>query len=286
MKQARVFQRVLVATMFSVSSLMLLGACTLEPALPATDEAVQALSQATAIHAVYHKSPSGTYTASRLLADWPEAWVGQGIDQGRVSVVQDDNWRLRLKYEANTFGPAGGTQWKYRFPERDQAQVQYLLKFASDFDFVKGGKLPGLCGAACNTGGKRPTGDDGWSARFMWRTSGRAVAYVYHAGQSGTYGDNAQLKWPDGKDVYFDRDQWYTIRERVTMNTPGVANGRLEVWLNNSKVLDRGDFLWRNNSSIKVNAFYVSTFFGGSGPEWAPKKDEYIWLDNFIITAP
>jgi hypothetical protein len=278
--------RVLVAMTLTVSSLMMLGACNSELGSQATDESAQARTQATNIHAVYHKAPAETYSASRLLADWPKAWVGQGIDEGRVSVIHEENWRLRIKYDANVFGPGGGAQWKYRFAERDQAQVEYRLKFASDFDFVLGGKLPGLCGAACNTGGKRPTGDDGWSARFMWIASGRAVAYVYHAAQRGTYGDSIQLKWPDGTDVYFDRNQWYTIQERVTMNTPGIANGRLEVWLNGSKVLDRSDFLWRNTSSIKVNAFYISTFFGGSGSEWAPKKDEYLWLDNFIITAP
>ena len=50
-------------------------------------------------------------------------------------------------------------------------------------DFVKGGKLPGLFGGEGNTGGGIPTGMDGFSARMMWRGSGRVVQYVYYPDQ-------------------------------------------------------------------------------------------------------
>lgn len=43
------------------------------------------------------------------------------------------------------------------------------MKFGKGFDWVRGGKLPGLCGADCITGCKDVTGLDGWSARQMWR---------------------------------------------------------------------------------------------------------------------
>ena len=43
------------------------------------------------------------------------------------------------------------------------------MKFGPDFDWVRGGKLPGLCGAGCMTGCKEVTGLDGFSSRHMWR---------------------------------------------------------------------------------------------------------------------
>jgi hypothetical protein len=51
-------------------------------------------------------------------------------------------------------------------------QIRALLcrmKFGPNFDWVRGGKLPGLCGAECQTGCKEVTGLDGFSSRHMWR---------------------------------------------------------------------------------------------------------------------
>lgn len=50
--------------------------------------------------------------------------------------------------------------------------VSYELAFDADFDWVKGGKLPGIRGGpsleGCS-GGKEPTGTDCFSTRLMWR---------------------------------------------------------------------------------------------------------------------
>ena len=43
------------------------------------------------------------------------------------------------------------------------------MKFGPEFDWVRGGKLPGLCGAECLTGCKEVSGLDGFSSRHMWR---------------------------------------------------------------------------------------------------------------------
>ena len=65
----------------------------------------------------------------------------------------------------------------------DDLYCSYYVRFAPGFDYVKGGELPGLAGGAANTGGNKPTGRDGWSARMMWRTGGEVVQYVYHVDQ-------------------------------------------------------------------------------------------------------
>jgi hypothetical protein len=43
------------------------------------------------------------------------------------------------------------------------------MRFGPNFEWVRGGKLPGLCGAECLTGCKEVSGLDGFSARHMWR---------------------------------------------------------------------------------------------------------------------
>jgi len=42
---------------------------------------------------------------------------------------------------------------------------------------------------------------------------------------------------------------------------------------------------WRDVDSFSIDCFYFSTFFGGSGTEWAPIKTEYIDFDEFIIST-
>lgn len=53
--------------------------------------------------------------------------------------------------------------------------LSYELAFDAGFDWVKGGKLPGLRGGpnpdGCS-GGNEPNGTDCFSTRLMWRQNG------------------------------------------------------------------------------------------------------------------
>ena len=73
--------------------------------------------------------------------------------------------------------------------------MSYDVQFEEGFDFVKGGKLPGLFGGEGNTGGGIPTGMDGFSARMMWRGNGRVVQYVYYPDQPEHFGHD--MPWTD-----------------------------------------------------------------------------------------
>jgi hypothetical protein len=46
--------------------------------------------------------------------------------------------------------------------------VTCRVMFPTSFDWVKGGKLPGLCTGKCPTGCANPTPSDGFSCRIMW----------------------------------------------------------------------------------------------------------------------
>ena len=94
----------------------------------------------------------------------------------------------------------------------DSACVSYDVRFSPGFEVSAGGKLPGLLGVAPGVSPATPTGggstDHGWSGRMMWlgpslsrlvRDSGQpdlAVTYLYHPGQTGTFGDD--ISWVAG----------------------------------------------------------------------------------------
>lgn len=57
----------------------------------------------------------------------------------------------------------------------ESMMVSYEVAFDKGFEWVKGGKLPGLRGGSPNgcSGGNQADGTSCFSTRMMWRTSGQ-----------------------------------------------------------------------------------------------------------------
>jgi hypothetical protein len=210
----------------------------------------------------------GPYTKERWKADWPGCEFEGGIKEGRVMVTEGQ--RLRVNFALGQIGPeAGGAGWRMPFGKHETAEMSYTLRFSKDFDFVKGGKLPGLCGGPENVSGGRPAnGQNGFSARLMWRRDGRGEAYVYHKNQKGDYGDS--FAFPT--DFRFPTDTPVKVRLAVRMNVPGKRDGALRVWIDEKLLVVRSDMEWRSVDSFGVDGLYFETFHGGGDKSWAPTK--------------
>ncbi|KAG6883502.1 hypothetical protein C0993_005802 [Termitomyces sp. T159_Od127] len=91
---------------------------------------------------------------------------------------------LQLLYPAGSINPArrpiGGAQF-YAAPldltRARNVSLGYSAFFPADFDWVRGGKMPGLYGgrAGCSGGSAAL---DCWSTRLMWRSEGRGELYL------------------------------------------------------------------------------------------------------------
>jgi hypothetical protein len=242
----------------------------------------------------FERDPLGAYTSDRLLADWGALSGGsEGLKEGRARIVATDHGRsLRILYPRGSVGPSeGGAQFLVKLlGEHDDLYCSYRVRFASGFDFVRGGKLPGLVGGSHPTGGHPK--DDGFSARLMWRTGGAAVQYVYYPGQTSTYGvdlpyvsSGSQLFGDvSGSVARFQPGEWHHVVHRVVMNTPGQANGVLEAWFDGKLALDIRDRVWRLDATIHIDALYFSTFFGGNEPSWGATQDETVDFDDFVVS--
>lgn len=249
----------------------------------------------------FEDDPVGTYSVSNLNADWNSPNGETGVAEGRVAITNDvdayGGKSLVVTYpegESNN----GKSQWKLDLDQGyEELYLSYRIRFDDNFDFVRGGKLPGLCGAACNSGGDQPTGTDGWSARMMWRTDGSGgsqtnrdtaniVQYAYHVDQPSQFGHD--LRWDDGNGndwKEFESDTWYHLQHRVVMNTPGQDDGIIQAWLDGELVLDQQDLHFRDTTSIQIDQLYFSTFFGGSSAIWETTKDEHVYYDDFVVST-
>jgi hypothetical protein len=230
----------------------------------------------------------GAYTKERWKADWPGCPFEDGISEGHVSVIKTvGETRLRVNYAPGKIGPEeGGCGWRFPIGKQELAELRYCLKFSKDFQWVKGGKLPGLCGGPENVSGGRPSdGANGFSARLMWRADGKGEAYVYHMDQQDRYGDS--FIFP--ADFRFPRDQPIYVRMRVEMNDPGKKNGKLYVWISLKErgkeqlVVQRTDLSWRKAATFGVDSLYFETFHGGSDTSWSPLQPCHAEFGEFRV---
>ena len=174
----------------------------------------------------FEDDPLGQYAEANLEADWNDPSWSNGVEEGRVAIVDDGDGgkALQIAYPANKHGSADdetGAQWRLKFDKGYEAvEVSYRVKFGPKFDFVRGGKLPGLFGGKGNTGGNKPNGTDGFSARLHWRTNGSAKSplkdsgqanltqYLYHPDQPKKFGEDIRYDdGPTGDWAVLDSDQ-------------------------------------------------------------------------------
>lgn len=238
----------------------------------------------------------GNYRQSNVLADWPNAKMLWGkLDRVKYklglvpSYVQIDeangNRVLRVNFPANVYGPLIGAQWSSHFNMVDEAILSYKVFIPSDFDFGKGGKLPGLAGGMANVGGKIPNGHDGWSARLMFNQNAEVASYLYYPDQSTQFGEYHY--WTiDSVRVILPLGQWVTLTHYIRMNTPKQCDGKLIALLDGVEVLSLDAIRFRDTCSLAIDQILFSTFFGGNSPEWAPQKDTYLLFDDFSVNLP
>lgn len=223
------------------------------------------------------------------LADWTLLSSGWGLENrsfGTDREVQGQAFRVFIP--AGSIDPAsmkarglpyGGTGFKAVVASGglQRAILKYKVRFPLDFDPARGGKLPGLCGGACNGGGKIPNGTDGFSARYMWRPAMGGQAYAYLP-TSVTYGTGMNFVG-----AAFPLGRWVALTQELKLNTPGVANGWIKVWLDGQLVLNQRGLTFRNTDALAIDRLYFDVFYGGNDDTWAAPKDTVIEFAEFEV---
>ena len=114
----------------------------------------------------------------------------------------------------------------------------------------------------------------------MWNKQGQLGQYVYHMDQKSAFGEFMQWDMPP-----ITKGKWHFIQTWVKLNTPQQKNGIIQTRINGNLVLNKTDMRFRMKTGLEIERFLFSAFFGGKGAAWSPKKDEFLYLDNFIIST-
>ncbi|MGL5929962.1 MAG: polysaccharide lyase [Dermatophilaceae bacterium] len=238
------------------------------------------------------------YDRAHVDADWgPE--VEYLIDTADARIVAADRpgagnrKQLRVGFAADKYQAQSMFQFESRLAPLRRYRMSYRLYFEPGFQFSRGndikayggGKLPGLGGGTVPSGGS----DDpaGMSARLMWRgdngsggiggTPWRSYIelYLYWQAKVDPFGDRFLLT-----DVVDDR--WYHIDLDVDCGTVDT-DGRIVIKVDGVVRHDRPYRFIAPGQDWLMNTAFLSTFYGGNEPLWAPTADTALRWDEFRI---
>ena len=229
---------------------------------------------------------------------WGTTWVGSAPHVSENSIV--------CKLPAKGHGSANGVNFRATPPAAFPAKectLTYDVFVPSDFEFVRGGKLPGFYMGSPGSGGGNYL-IDGASCRVMWRSGGALVAYLYPAEDLGKHNgkassplitkqgrgflDHAKATGRTGIDLFessglkLKKGQWNSIGLTVKMNSQGEANGLVAIECN-GKSASFPRMRWAQKA-LKIDGIAFATWYGGSDKSWAPKKDQKLIFKDFEVT--
>jgi hypothetical protein len=179
------------------------------------------------------------------------------------------------RHGANAAKAGTAFPWEPRvLQSQAQACLSYHVLFPADFDFTRGGALPGIGGTAAGGQG------DGFLARLSWRTKGVVGATVRVTGKGVMAAVHA-----DREDLQLPRGRWVRLEQEVVLNAPGKSDGILRLWVDGTLAVDRTDITYRATPDVAISGVSVDVF-SGSGPDdaqAAPSKPARVWLTPFEV---
>ncbi|KAI8352562.1 hypothetical protein B0O80DRAFT_387622 [Mortierella sp. GBAus27b] len=213
---------------------------------------------------------------------------------------------MQVNYPKGSYTPSlgpvmGGTQF-YAAPFGDKTpfakmMVSYEVAFPTGFNWVLGGKLPGVYGGSpydgCS-GGVQSTGANCLTMRLMWRPNGLGEVYAYVPADHNSNlckSENVLCNDQYGKSIgrgliYFAPNMWHRIDMVMALNDPaGKQNGLLEVYQNGVQVISMNNMPYRTTGMVGFQGLMFSSFFGGSDPSYATPVDTTVYFRNVQLSV-
>ncbi|HUP11750.1 MAG TPA: hypothetical protein VM187_06050, partial [Niastella sp.] len=168
----------------------------------------------------------GGYTSSQAAADFGNV---SGWNDSRTWISGGTS---RIKLLANALSGAGGVIANIDISDGTAYELDYDVRFHSQFDFSRGGKIGyGFLVGDGNTGGDPGWDGNGGSLRLMWyqTDAGRVFfqPYVYYKDQPGEYGDSFGKSYPSSGSL--SKGVWYHVHAYIKSNTGSNTDGRAQI---------------------------------------------------------
>ena len=194
------------------------------------------------------------------------------------------NDAIRIKYVPNETGsPVVSSYTPISSEYRNEITFEYDVMFENGFEWVRGGKMPGLRGGDINlatSGCVRPQPAGAWSYRPMWKPDGTVILYIYDQSRIKN-NDACGISTASEKGV-LKVNQWLNFKIYMKLNSnANLADGVAKLYVDNKLAVERKDIQFRGiYPGATVDHIMFETFYGGHDPSWAPSKTTYAQFKN------
>lgn len=155
------------------------------------------------------------------------------------------------------------------------ACLSYAVFLPEDFDFGKGGRLPGLIGSReANT---TPLDPD-FSARIAWQQGGIADIYTHLPGWT--------LGRPMGNDRHgfaLPKGRWVAIEQEVVLNDIGAKNGLVRLWIDGTLRFEKSGLGFRDAKAGTAEAAITGVMAELVMTGQAAGAARKVWLTPFEL---
>lgn len=222
---------------------------------------------------------TGTGTTGRKVELFSEQGAGFTSlwynNKGEHPYIEDFGGK---RVSVNTFdsglpGSGSATDFGARINQvTDEVYISYRMWFSDGFDFDSpgtwwNGKLPGFRGKPSIPAGDNGTVNNNGPVIYPnWRGSRNYFWVVYHHGPvstGGGFGDNmGKGQWGP----LIETGRWIDLDMRIVMNTNGVANGILQIWIAGNLITQAtvDDVILRKSTSVQ----YLDEFVYITSTDW------------------
>jgi hypothetical protein len=229
---------------------------------------------------------TGTYTSSEAGSDFGNV---SGWNDSRANITGGKSGNgVQVVLLPNALSGAGGLVSKTDISDGTAYEMDFDVKFHSQFNWSRGGKVGfGFLVGEGNTGGDPGWDGNGGSLRIMWYSPNSDPnrvffqPYVYHKDQAGQYGDTYTLRYPSSGAL--QKGTWYHVHMYIKSNTGSNTDGRAQILINGTPILDINIRWTTNDSQRMIRNLCFDTFRGGSESYWEASTQDYIYYDNFSV---
>ena len=198
-----------------------------------------------------------------------------GSDVVQDATAPDGRYVIRFKYPKGLYGGSAPNSVGKVFPSPlNEFWAQYYFKYSANWRWntITNKHIYISTGARGNN-------DMNFTVMEMYYGAPMAVAT-----QQPPDGKLNQMLTTTGWTL--QKDKWYKVVFRAKMNTSGVKNGILQLWVDNVLRIDRSDVLYRQTGVETGFVSFAMTPVYGGGAEEIP-AEQYLYFDHVIVqTTP
>lgn len=174
---------------------------------------------------------------------------------------------VALGFAAEGKGPGVSFLWRPALGEHAKsACLRYSVWLPKEFDFARGGNLPGFVGGERLSNVERPTA--GFELRTKWYREG-VTDFVLKSPQT-EHANGQSIGMRAGS---YARGRWIAIEQELRLDQPGAKDGKFRVWMDGSLIVDERRLNTRKEDNFAIDGVAANIGFVTGNNRQVPSGD-------------